>query len=326
MIFKFEPIYKERIWGGTKIREYLNRDVPACNHIGESWEIVDRDKDNSIVANTIFKGKTLSEVLKSEGQSVMGPKWQTGKAFPLLVKWLDCSKRLSLQVHPPPEVAEKLSGEPKTENWYVAEASQDAGLFAGLKNGSSIESFRRALCHNEAESLCHRFSSKKGDSILVESGRVHAIDSGNLILEIQQNSDTTYRVYDWERLGLDGQPRTLHIEESMQCIDFNDHEPKPISTITEKGMEIIAESKFFRIRKFNLKQNDSIDIKDHNSDTLMIHILEGRLHANDESLEKGEQALIPFSSSCSISCDADSSFLATDRFSDIVTKEFPRSS
>ena len=320
MIFKFEPIYKERIWGGTKIREYLNRNVPSCNHIGEAWEVVDRDKDNSIVANTIFKGKTLSELMKLEGKSVMGPNWQMGTAFPLLVKWLDCSERLSLQVHPPAAVANKLSGEPKTENWYVAEASQNAGLFAGVKNGASIESFRRALCNNEVESLCHRFSSKKGDSILVESGRVHAIDSGNLILEIQQNSDTTYRVYDWERLGLDGQPRTLHVEESMQCIDFNDHEPKPINTITEKGMETIAESKFFRIRKFNIKQNDSIDLKKCNSDTLMIHALEGRLRANDESLEKGEQALVPFSSNCSISSDEDASFLVTDRFSGIVQK------
>ena len=305
------------------MRECLNRDVPDCNHIGESWEIVDRHNDNSIIANTIFQGKTLSALLQSEGQSVMGPHWQTGKAFPLLVKWLDCSQRLSLQVHPPPGVAKKLFGEPKTENWYVAEASQNAGLFAGLKNGSSIDSFRKALFNNETESLCHRFASHKGDSILVESGRVHAIDAGNLILEIQQNSDTTYRVYDWERLGLDGQPRTLHIEESMQCIDFNDHEPKPISTITEKGIQTIAESEFFRIRKFNLNQNDSINLKKSNSDTLMIHTLEGSLYANDETLEKGVQALIPFSSNCSISCDADASFLVTDRFCDIEPKEFP---
>ena len=319
MIFKFEPIYKERIWGGTKIREYFNRDIPLGNHIGESWEVVDRDKDKSVVANTIHQGKTLSELLESEGKSVMGPKWETGVAFPLLVKWLDCSERLSLQVHPPSKIAEKLSGEPKTENWYVAEASQDACLFAGLKRGTSRESFRRALCNNEAESLCHRFASKKGDSILVESGRVHAIDSGNLILEIQQNSDTTYRVYDWERLGLDERPRTLHVEESMRCIDFKDYEPKPISTITEKGIETIAESKFFRIRKFNLKQNDTIDLKDRNSDALMIHALEGRLHANDEPLEKGEQALSPFSSNCSICCPVDTSFLVTDRFSGYIT-------
>jgi mannose-6-phosphate isomerase len=319
MIFKFEPIYKERIWGGTKIREYLNRDVPHGNHVGEAWEVVDRPNDNSIVANTVHKGKTLSALLKSEGKSVMGPTWETAKPFPLLVKWLDCSKRLSLQVHPPREVAEELYGESKTENWYVAEASEGAGLFAGLKRGTSAESFQQALCRKEAESLCHRISSQKGDSLLVESGRVHAIDSGNLILEIQQNSDTTYRVYDWERLGLDGRPRTLHVEESMRCIDFKDYEPKPISTITKKGTETIAESNFFRIRKFNLKQNDSIDLKDRNSDALMIHALEGSLHADGETLAKGEQALSPFSSNCSISSLTDTSFLVTDRFSGSFT-------
>ena len=318
MIFKFEPIYKERIWGGSKIKDFLQREIPPGNQVGESWEIVDRDKDNSVIANSSFKGKTLSEMLESQGKNVMGPKWKTGARFPLLVKWLDCSERLSLQVHPPPDIAETLSGEPKTENWYVAEASEDAGLFAGLKKGTSADSFRQALSQKEAETLCHRISSQKGDSLLVESGRVHAIDSGNLILEIQQNSDTTYRVYDWERLGLDGRPRTLHVEESMQCIDFKDYEPTPISTITKKGIETIAESKFFRIRKFNLNQNDSFDLKDRNSDPLMIHALEGSLYANGEVIEKGEQALSPYSSNCTINCSVNTSFLVTDRFSDIV--------
>ena len=318
MIFKFEPIYKERIWGGSKIKDFLQREIPLGNHVGESWEIVDREKDNSVIANSNFKGKTLAEMLESQGKNIMGPQWETGSRFPLLVKWLDCSERLSLQVHPPPAIAETFSGEPKTENWYVAEASADAGLFAGLKRGTSADSFRQALSQKEAESLCHRISSQKGDSLLVESGRVHAIDSGNLILEIQQNSDTTYRVYDWERLGLDGRPRTLHVEESMQCIDFKDYEPTPISTITKKGIETIAESKFFRIRKFNLNQNDSFDLKGRNSDTLMIHALEGSLQANDEVIEKGGQALSPYSSNCTVTCSENTSFLVTDRFSDIV--------
>ena len=318
MIFKFEPIYKERIWGGAKIKNFLQREIPLGNHVGESWEIVDREKDNSVIANSNFKGKTLAEMLESQGKNIMGPQWETGSRFPLLVKWLDCSERLSLQVHPPSDIAETLSGEPKTENWYVAEASEDAGLFAGLKRGTSADSFRQALCQKEAESLCHRIPSRKGDSLLVESGRVHAIDSGNLILEIQQNSDTTYRVYDWERLGLDGRPRTLHVEESMQCIDFKDYEPTPISTITKKGIETIAESKFFRIRKFNLNQNDSFDLKGRNSDTLMIHALEGSLRANGEAIEKGRQALSPYSSNCTVNCSENTSFLVTDRFSGIV--------
>ncbi|MEK9633930.1 MAG: type I phosphomannose isomerase catalytic subunit, partial [Opitutae bacterium] len=204
MIFKFEPIYKERVWGGTKIRDLFGRETPEGSLIGESWEIVDRKDDNSVLANTSHRGLTLAALLKSDGKSVMGPNWEPGRPFPLLVKWLDCSKRLSLQVHPPGKIAKKLSGEPKTENWYVAEASSDAGLFIGLKKGTSPDDFGQAVEEKTVEALCHRVQSKKGDSILVESGRLHAIDAGNLILEIQQNSDTTYRVYDWGRLGLDG--------------------------------------------------------------------------------------------------------------------------
>ena len=315
MIFKFEPIYKQRIWGGTMLRDVLGRGTPKESRIGESWEIVDRKEDNSVITNTNHKGTTLSMLLATEGKNVMGPNWQQGKPFPLLIKWLDCSQRLSLQVHPPEGVAEKLSGEPKTENWYVAEASPQAGLFIGLKAGTSPSEFINATETKTVEKLCHRVQSNKGDSVLVESGRLHAIDAGNLILEIQQNSDTTYRVYDWERLGLDGLPRTLHIDESMQCIDFNDYEPKPMTTSVNVGREVIADSKYFRIQKMNLTKNNSIMLKDCNSDPIMIHVLEGNVMVEDENVHKGEHALCPFSSSCSISSLEDSSILITDRFS-----------
>lgn len=314
MIFKFEPIYKERVWGGTKIRDLFGRETPEGSLIGESWEIVDRKDDNSVLANTSHRGLTLAALLKSDGKSVMGPNWKPGRPFPLLVKWLDCSKRLSLQVHPPGKIAKKLSGEPKTENWYVAEASSDAGLFIGLKKGTSPDDFGQAVEEKTVEALCHRVQSKKGDSILVESGRLHAIDAGNLILEIQQNSDTTYRVYDWGRLGLDGQPRSLHIEESMQCIDFNDFEPKPMTTMNEKGMEVISDSDHFRIKKFNLTKSNPVKLKDSNSGPIMIHVLEGKLSVHDVKMQKGEHALCPFSSNCFISPLENSSILVTDRF------------
>ena len=132
MIFKFEPIYKERVWEAPR-SVIFSEERPPRALIGESWEIVDRKDDNSVLTNTSHRGLTLAALLKSDGKSVMGPNWEPGRPFPLLVKWLDCSKRLSLQVHPPGKIAKKLSGEPKTENWYVAEASSDAGLFIGLK-------------------------------------------------------------------------------------------------------------------------------------------------------------------------------------------------
>ena len=130
-------------------------------------------------------------------------------------------------MHPPASVASELGGEPKTENWYVAATAPDASLIVGLKDRVSKEYFEEALHEERLEECVHKFDVQPGDPILVESGRLHAIDAGNLILEIQQNSDTTYRVYDWGRVGLDGQPRQLHVEESMRCIDFNDFEPTP---------------------------------------------------------------------------------------------------
>tara|TARA_B100001057_G_scaffold152854_1_gene152950 strand:+ start:4790 stop:5740 length:951 start_codon:yes stop_codon:yes gene_type:complete len=314
MIFKFEPIYKQRIWGGTMLRDVLGRETPKDSRIGESWEVVDRKEDNSVIANTNHKGTTLSMLLATQGKSVMGPNWLQGKPFPLLVKWLDCSQRLSLQVHPPEGVAEKLSGEPKTENWYVAEASSQAGLFIGLKAGTSPSEFINATETKTVERLCHRVQSSKGDSILVESGRLHAIDAGNLILEIQQNSDTTYRVYDWERKGLDGRPRTLHIEESMQCIDFKDYEPSPMITSIKNGMEVIADSKYFRIQKFNLSKNSPEMVKEPNTGPIMIHALEGDMMLNEVKICKGEHALCSFSTGCLISPSEDSSVLITDRF------------
>ena len=191
----------------------------------------------------------------------MGPNWKKDRRFPILVKWLDCHARLSLQVHPPADIASSLNGEPKTENWYIVNCTEEAGIILGLKKGVTKLQFQEALKQNSAENLCHKIPSKPNDSVLVESGRMHAIDAGNLILEIQQNSDTTFRVYDWGRNGEDGKPRNLHIEESMKCIDFNDYEPCTMTTCTDLGEYTIAQSELFRIRKFNLAKGSKTEIK-----------------------------------------------------------------
>lgn len=252
MIFKFEPIYQERVWGGQMLNTKLQRVIPPSAKIGESWDIVDRDDINSTMSKPFANVSSLRNLIQQEPKKIMGPQWMPDQKFPILVKWLDCSERLSLQVHPPELVAKKFSGEPKTENWYIGYASNDAGLFVGLKKRTTKEKFRSAVNNGTAEKYCHRIKSNRGDSILIESGRIHAIDAGNLILEIQQNSDTTYRVFDWDRNGLDGVPRKLHIEKSMECIDFNDFEPSILKTSGRSKMQNLADSKEFRIRKFNL--------------------------------------------------------------------------
>ncbi|HET7537894.1 MAG TPA: type I phosphomannose isomerase catalytic subunit, partial [Candidatus Didemnitutus sp.] len=199
---QFDPLYQERVWGGRALADQLGRTLPTAAPIGESWEIVDRPEAQSLVRGGDSGGRTLRQVIEQHASDVMGPGWPAKKPFPILVKWLDCRERLSLQVHPPASVAGKLGGEPKTENWYIAHAGRSAAVLAGLKAGVTPDDFERALANNTAEELVERHETRAGDSLLIHSGIMHAIDAGNLILEIQQNSDTTYRVYDWGRVGL----------------------------------------------------------------------------------------------------------------------------
>src|SRR5579871_6293616 len=217
-VLQFLPLYQERVWGGRRLESFLGRELPGGTPIGEAWEIVDRPEAQSRVAGGKLKGLSLRELVERFAQDLMGPKWPAARPFPLLVKWLDCSDRLSLQVHPPASVAASLGGEPKTENWYVAQSVPGASLFVGLKEGVERPAFAKALAAETAEDCVNKVSVAAGDSILVRSGQIHAIDAGNLILEIQQNSDTTYRLYDWGRVGLDGQPRQLHVEQSLRSI------------------------------------------------------------------------------------------------------------
>ena len=219
---KFRPIYQERVWGGRALADKLNRDLPGSAPIGESWELVDRPEAQSI---DIATGKTLRELLTESPEALMGPGYDPDTPFPILVKWLDCSDRLSLQVHPPRDIADELGGETKAECWYVADATEEAALIVGLKEGVSREEFEKAIHDETLEPLLHPFPVEPGTSMMLNAGRLHAIDAGNLILEIQQNSDTTYRVYDWGRKGLDGKPRDLHVEQSLKSIDFDDSNP-----------------------------------------------------------------------------------------------------
>ncbi len=252
-LLRFHPIYQERVWGGRALETALGRQLPPVpsNPIGESWEIVDRPEAQSVLQGGPHNGQTLRSVLAQHGPQIMGPKWPAGKPFPILVKWLDCRERLSLQVHPPAAVAAELHGEPKTENWYIAHTAPDAHLIVGLKKGVTRDQFEKAITAGTVEECVHHFRVAAGDSILVHSGQVHAIDAGNLILEIQQNSDTTFRVYDWGRVGLDGKPRQMHVEQSLRSIDWTDFEPAAVRAAPTSGT--IADAPEFSIRALFLQ-------------------------------------------------------------------------
>jgi mannose-6-phosphate isomerase len=211
----FQPIFKERVWGGRNLERLYRKALPPAVPIGESWEITDRPDAASVVANGPLAGKDLRWLMEHYPKELLGNAQTQNGRFPLLIKLLDAQEKLSLQVHPPARVAARSGGEPKTEMWYIADARPGAELYAGLRRGAT-----RAVAD-----CFHRLPVKPGDVMFLPSGRVHAIGAGLVILEIQQNSDTTYRVFDWNRPGLDGQPRELHVEQSLQSIDFNDFEP-----------------------------------------------------------------------------------------------------
>ena len=226
----FHPIFKERVWGGRKLEQLYQKNLPPGAPIGESWEISDRPGDVSVVANGPLAGKTLPWLMENHAHELLGDaKPATGNRFPLLCKILDAREKLSLQVHPPASKAAELGGEPKTEMWFIADAAPGAELFVGLKRGVRRAEFEKKIQTGAVADCFHRIRVQAGDAMFLPSGRVHAIGAGLVIFEIQQNSDTTYRVFDWNRVGLDGQPRELHVAQSLASIDFNDFEPALIS-------------------------------------------------------------------------------------------------
>lgn len=222
---QFHPLFHERIWGGQTLATLYGKPIPEKKTIGESWEISDRPEAPSVVASGPLAGKTLGELMRDHPGQLLGrAKSQSGR-FPLLVKILDARDKLSLQVHPPASKAAKLGGEPKTELWHITHAEPGAELYVGLRRGATKAEFERRAADGAVAELFHRIPVRAGDTMFLPSGRVHAIGAGLVIFEIQQNSDTTYRVFDWNRVDASGKGRTLHLQESLESIDFNDFEP-----------------------------------------------------------------------------------------------------
>jgi mannose-6-phosphate isomerase len=244
----FEPLFMERVWGGRRMESLPGKRLPPSVRIGEAWEIVDREDAQSVVHEGPLRGWTLHELWCKQRPEIFGPGLPQSPRFPLLCKVLDAQERLSVQVHPPASVAGRLRGEPKTEMWFLLDALLDSDLYAGLKPGVDRASFESALQEGRVASQIHSFPIKAGDAMFIPSGRVHAIGAGNLIVEVQQNSDTTYRVFDWNRLGLDGKPRKLHVAESMASIDFDDVEP----AIIEPRGEVLVECSEFLVERWAL--------------------------------------------------------------------------
>lgn len=299
--FTFVPIFKERVWGGRKLEQLYKKELPAGATIGESWEISDRPGDASVIANGPLSGKDLRWLMENHAAELLGEAATKAERFPLLVKLLDAADKLSLQVHPPASKAAELGGEPKTEMWYIAEADPGADIFVGLKRGVTRQEFEQKIKDGSVADCFHRIVVGQGDVMFLPSGRVHALGAGSVIFEIQQNSDTTYRVFDWNRVGLDGKPRELHVEKSLASINFADFEPRLIQSRYSQNanfaVRFLVDDPLFRVDACRVKRNGRFHLR---SDGLqIIGLLRGRLeikHAETTlELNAGQFALLPAS-------------------------------
>lgn len=286
----FSPLYMQRIWGGRELERVYGRQLPDSTSLyGESWEVVDRENEQSIVEGGRFHGLTLHELWVKHRDEIFGSNLPNSDRFPILIKILDARKDLSIQVHPPLHLAEELGGEPKTEMWYIADCTPGAKLYVGLKAGTTRQCFEQAICDGTVEHLVHSVSPSPGDSIFIDSGRLHAIGAGFLIHEIQQNSDTTYRVFDWNRVDFNGAPRKLHVEQSLASIDYGDFEP----VLDHPHGNTLAACDFFRTDRFHLTSDETIGNLDPHRFSIL-SIIEGSVVSPEGRIfHKGHFLLLP---------------------------------
>jgi mannose-6-phosphate isomerase len=296
----FHPLFKERVWGGRELEKLFGKKLPPGKPIGESWEISDRPGDENVIANGKFAGQTLHQIMEKFPREILGPaRAAVGNRFPILCKILDAREKLSLQVHPPAHKAAELKGEPKTEMWYIADAAPSAELFVGLKRGVTRAEFEKRISDGSVAECFHRVPVRAGDTMFLPSGRVHAIGAGLVIFEIQQNSDTTYRVFDWNRVGLDGKPRELHVPQSLASIDFNDFEPSLVeaefSANEHSKSRPLVRHELFNVDSTELKNSAYISLKP--GQLQIVAVVRGKIEIRNATdtvtLDAGQFCLVP---------------------------------
>ena len=297
----FNPVFKDYLWGGRNL-ESLGRELPP-GIVAESWEIAGHEDGTSVVNNGFWAGKKLTEVHAALGLDLIGRQntWaqERGK-FPLLIKLLDANQPLSVQVHPDDDYALANEGNElgKTEMWVVLRAAPGAELILGVKAGTTPEAFRRGLETGALEPYLHHLPVKAGDHICVPTGTLHAIMEGLIIAEIQQNSNTTYRVYDWNRVGADGKPRSLHIEKALEVINFQRVEPglcPPQLVANSEGIQRFAlcRNRYFVTERVEMAAG-AVYEGECNGETLEIWgVIEGQAAVNEVELNAVQFALLP---------------------------------
>ncbi|MDE5423745.1 class I mannose-6-phosphate isomerase [Ancylomarina sp. DW003] len=297
---KFSPIPKETIWGGNKLKTILSKDFPSNKKIGESWEISGVKNDISIVSNGHLKGESLNNLILNLGPRLLGEKvYQNfGQEFPLLIKFIDANDALSIQVHPDDTLAKKRHNSlGKTEMWYILDAEEDASLIVGFNQKVDQKLYQQKLKEGNLEEILNSEKVENGSCYFIPAGRVHAIGKGILLAEIQQTSDITYRMYDWNRVDKLGQSRELHTDLALDAIDYtheNQYATEYTSDINEPTN--LATSNYFTTNRLIFDKEIKRDYTHLNSFVIYI-CLEGEfdIFYNDERTQvtKGESILIP---------------------------------
>ncbi|MHC4158522.1 MAG: type I phosphomannose isomerase catalytic subunit [Planctomycetota bacterium] len=289
---KFQPIYKRRIWGGQKLREVFKKDLPPFEKIGESWELADLPNDKSIIINGELAGQTLISAVTKYPKEITGDE-NFSPPFPLLIKFLDAEDILSVQVHPDEQACRRLGeGVPKTECWYIISAETGAVIYKGLKRGVSREQFAEAIEKGNVAELLAEVPVEAGQCHFLPVGTAHSIGPGLLIAEIQTPSDTTYRVFDWNRVDETGKPRQLHVRQALESIHFD----ASGDNITVTTIGRLADCEYFKIDKGHQAKNCELLLSPGEMETLIIITGQGAILGPEENsieFNAGDCLLIP---------------------------------
>ncbi|MEN8788803.1 MAG: type I phosphomannose isomerase catalytic subunit [Flavobacteriaceae bacterium] len=298
---KFKPILKERLWGGAKLRSLLKKPI-LSDTTGESWEISAVPGDISVVVNGPLKETNLQQLIDGYGEDLLGSNVveRFGSDFPILIKFIDAAKDLSIQVHPNDELAQKRHNSMgKTEMWHVMDADKDARLIIGFKNEVTTEEYISSLESNKLPDLLHDEFVKKGDTFMINAGRVHAIGAGVLLVEIQQTSDVTYRIYDFNRRNKEGDLRELHTQEALDAIDYSSNQDFRVDYSDIAGeSNTMVRSPYFNTSYLRLEENKLLDLKARDSFTIYICVSGNAILQTDStrvSMCLGETVLLPAS-------------------------------
>ena len=295
---KFQPILKDKIWGGQKLHQILHKPTTSKN-AGESWEISYVEGDTSVVANGALQGSSLNYLLETHTSDLLGEKnfRQFGTKFPLLIKFIDAKEDLSVQLHPNDQLAKaRHNSFGKTEMWYVVQADPESNLIVGFNQEMTQELYLKHLEDKTLQSILNFDTVKAGDAYFIEVGRIHAIGAGVLLAEIQQTSDITYRVYDWDRVDSEGNERELHNDIALEAFDFDmpDNFRVNYTKDSDSPTELVS-CPYFTTNVF--KVNDTI-LKENTHDSFMIYMcVEGKaqieVDGNQTEISMGETVLIP---------------------------------